>query len=391
MDIAEITNLRKIGSDALRRGDARAARDSFRRLADAGQADLNIWIALASACGRLEELPDAHSAVDKALALDPANLRALIVKADLLAHTGDLRSATSYYRAALQAAPPLNQLTVDLRADLQRANALCEQYARQFESFLLDRLSRAGYSQKPSSARFAQSLDLLFGRKLLYYQHPKYFHFPELPQIQFYDREMFPWLDRVEAATADIREELLGVLEEPALLKPYVEGVPGRPRSAGDRMTDNPEWSAFYLWKNGARVEANAARCPKTLQALCDVPFPRIPKRSPAILFSVLKPGAHIPAHNGFVNTRLICHLPLIVPPGCYFRVGNDEREWVEGKAWVFDDTIEHEAWNRSDRTRVVLLFEAWRPELTEEERGLVASLLEAFDAQGGEGTPWSV
>jgi aspartyl/asparaginyl beta-hydroxylase (cupin superfamily) len=111
----------------------------------------------------------------------------------------------------------------------------------------------------------------------------------------------------------------------------------------------------------------------------------------PSILFSVLRPGAHIPAHNGFVNTRLICHLPLVVPPGCAFRVGNETREWVEGKAWLFDDTIEHEAWNRSGETRVVLLFEVWRPELGEEERRLVAAMFEAIDAQGGARAAWSV
>ena len=89
------------------------------------------------------------------------------------------------------------------------------------------------------------------------------------------------------------------------------------------------------------------------------------------------------------MNTRLICHLPLIVPPGCTFRVGNDVRSWVEGKAWVFDDTIEHEAWNRSDRTRVVLLFEVWRPELSDDERRYVTAMFKAIDAYGGPMPAW--
>ena len=98
------------------------------------------------------------------------------------------------------------------------------------------------------------------------------------------------------------------------------------------------------------------------------------------MLFSLLRPGARIPPHNGFVNTRLICHLPLIVPESCGLRVGNDTRALVEGKAWLFDDTIEHEAWNGSDRTRVILLFEIWRPEFTEEERRLVSAMFQAID-----------
>ena len=390
MDIAEISQLRRNGADALRRGDARAVRDSFQPLADAGQADVNIWIALAGACGRLADMAAAHAAADRALSLEPRNLRALIVKADLYAHEGDVRKAAPFYLEAVKAAPPLNQLTADLRADLQRANTICAQYGRQFEQFLVGELGKAGFGPA-SSARFAQSLDLLFGRKQLYVQRPSYYHFPELPQVQFFDRAQFPWLDRVEAATNDIREELLAILEESTAFKPYVEVDPRRPHNPDNRMAGNPEWSAFYLWKNGAPIAENVSRCPKTMDALSEVPLPRIPGRSPSILFSMMKPGAHIPPHNGFVNTRMICHLPLIVPGGCYFRVGNAEREWVEGKAWAFDDTFEHEAWNRSDRTRVVLLFEAWRPELSEEERGFVTAMFGAIDRHGGDTAEWGI
>jgi len=105
----------------------------------------------------------------------------------------------------------------------------------------------------------------------------------------------------------------------------------------------------------------------------------------------LLRAGAHIPPHNGLVNTRLICHLPLIVPETCSFRVGNEVREWREGEAWLFDDSIEHEAWNRSDSTRVILLFDVWRPELSAEERELVAALFEAIDAHGGRPADWSI
>src|SRR6185369_7390651 len=99
-----------------------------------------------------------------------------------------------------------------------------------------------------------------------------------------------------------------------------------------------------------------------------------------------------LPAHHGLVNTRLICHLPLLVPAQCTFRVGNELRDWQKGKAWLFDDTIEHEAWNRSDQTRVILLFDVWRPELAQEERDLVVSLFEAIDAHGGGRKPdWEI
>ena len=79
------------------------------------------------------------------------------------------------------------------------------------------------------------------------------------------------------------------------------------------------------------------------------------------------------------VNTRLICHLPLIVPENCgALRVGNEMRAWTEGEMLIFDDSIQHEAWNDSDKERVVLLFDIWRPELSEEERALVGTVLTA-------------
>ena len=127
------------------------------------------------------------------------------------------------------------------------------------------------------------------------------------------------------------------------------------------------------------------------MAALAGVPLNQLPNRSPSVMFSLLRPHARIPPHNGLINTRLICHLPLIVPPGCGFRVGNENRHWQEGKAWVFDDSIEHEAWNPSDQTRVILLFEIWRPELTEQERLLVQALFAAIDAQSGQKPAWEI
>jgi len=379
------------GMEALRRGDARAARDSFERIVGAGQADAASCLALAHACRLLEDGAGALAAIERALTEEPRNVRALIMKADHLAQLGDARAASSFYLFAVQAAPPPEQIPPDLRRELGRAQAMCERYARQFEDFLMERLDRIGLLAGAANARFRQSLDIMLGKKTVHFQQPQTYYFPELPQIQFYQRSAFPWLDRVEAATAAIRDEVKAILAGGADFRPYVEGDPKRPRREKSGMQDNPDWSAFYLRKFGEPIAANVARCPKTMDALADAPLARVTGRSPSVLYSQLRAGARIPPHCGLVNTRLICHLPLIVPPDCALRVGNDVRTPVEGNAWVFDDTIEHEAWNRSDRTRVILLFEIWRPELTEEERGFVSAMFEAIDAYSGKPPAWGI
>jgi aspartyl/asparaginyl beta-hydroxylase (cupin superfamily) len=95
------------------------------------------------------------------------------------------------------------------------------------------------------------------------------------------------------------------------------------------------------------------------------------------VMFSLLKPSAHIPPHTGMLNIHYICHLPLIVPPNCSFRVGQQTVEWQEGKMLAFDDSVEHEARNGSGEDRLILIFDVWNPHLSDEEKLLVAKLLE--------------
>jgi aspartyl/asparaginyl beta-hydroxylase (cupin superfamily) len=383
--------LARQGMQALHSGDPRLARRSFEAIVAAGADDASACVALALACRGTGDGPAALAAVDRALRHEPRNLRALVCKGDLLDWMGDARSASAFYLAAVKRARAGGLVPEDLREDVARAEARCNRVAAGLEDGIRERLAASGLDGGPASARFRQSLDILFGRRTVFLQQPRYYYFPGLPQIQFYDRAAFPWMDALEAATGAVREELLAVMEDGAPFTPYVQSDPRRPRKDQDGLTDNPDWSAFYLWKNGEPVAENAARCPRTLEALSEAPIARVPNRSPSILFSQLKPGARIPPHTGLANTRLICHLPLLVPPGCGFRVGNETREWEEGKAWAFDDTIEHEAWNGSDRTRVILLFEIWRPELSDEERRLITAMFEAIDAGGGERPAWEI
>ena len=383
--------LAKSGMEALQKGNAPGARAAFEQILHAGQADASICLALVYACRVMKDGEAMIAAVDKTLALESGNLRALIMKADYLHKLNDARGASAYYGAVVKTAAAFETLPPDVRDDVVRAQAMSDRYAVQFDSLLRTQLVERGLGDGPSAQRFKQSLDILAGGKQRYIQEPRVYFFPELAQIQFFDRSDFPWLTPVEAETAAIRAELIEIMKEDAAFKPYVQPNPNRPQQNQGGMVNNPDWGAFYLWKDGEIVAENALRCPNTMRALADVPFARMPGRSPSVLFSLLRPGAHIPPHNGFVNTRLICHLPLIVPNGCRFRVGNEVRHWVEGKAWLFDDTLKHEAWNRSEETRVILLFEIWRPELNDAERAQVCALFQAIDEHSGSLPSWEI
>jgi aspartyl/asparaginyl beta-hydroxylase (cupin superfamily) len=322
-----------------------------------------------------------RAALVEVLRFDPRDLRALLMLADNYAAADDARAAEAYYTAFVK----LAEATGDpaMRADLARAQAARQRYLAAYEAHLQAALQRHPLD-RPVGRRMRRSLDLMVGRSELYLQQPRHFYFPELPNVEYADRGQFPWLDRVEAATDDIRAELRQVLEEDAAFAPYVEAEPNRPSFDDKGLVGNPDWSAFYLWKGGSPVPENLARCPATAAALAEAPLCRIPGRTPSIHFSLLRPGMHIQPHHGFMNARFICHLPLIVPPGCAMRVGSETREWVEGKACVFDDSVEHEAWNRNpDRLRVVLIFDIWRPELSAEERDFVSACLQAVDTYG--------
>ena len=336
--------------------------------------DLDALLGLAMSRRGAGDAAGMLEALDRVLAAAPGHLGALMMKADHFAAVGDDRAAQAFYGAIAARAPPVHTLPPVVRAQVERARARAAHYARAFEEHLTTAVDRAGGSP---TARFARSIDLLLGKAEVHLQQPTSFYFPELPQRAFYERAEMDWTSALEARTKVIREELMAVMREDGAFQPYVEHDPTRPPGEFGTLKNNPAWSAFYLIKGG-ETTPGAARCPRTMAALAEVPLTDAPGRTPSVLFSLLEPGARIHPHHGQINARLICHLPLIVPPGCALRVGNETRPWILGETLIFDDSIEHEAWNTSGETRVVLLFEVWRPELTPQERAAVAALLGA-------------
>lgn len=380
MSAVDYEAIARSGVDALRRGDGATARRAFDAVVDAGRASHQLWLLLAQAC----EMTGDHIAMDLALAPvlenEPRNLYALLMKGEHQVRLGDDRAATSWFGLALSSASQLQSVPPDLNPRLARAQGVLATYAKRYEDHLQASLAAGGIDAEVIGPRFVEALEIVAGRAQPQLQQPTSFYYPRLPQIPFYQADDFAWVAPLEAATAAIRAEVEAVLAADRDIAPYVQPNHDRPTREHALLND-PNWSAYYLWQDGVLNTAHAEACPATIAALDGVPLPQVATRSPMALFSVLKSKTHIPPHWGMLNTRLIVHLPLIVPPDCRLRVGNEVRAVEAGKVMIFDDSIEHEAWNDSDRTRVVLLFEIWRPELDEGERRALTTMLAAINA----------
>ena len=314
------------------------------------------------------------------MSLDPHHLADLLKRGDGYARSGDARAASSFYQTALKLAATSGSPPPGLIAGLQAAQAFVRARGAEFQAYLTAALDARSPAPGVAGDRFRHAAEMLSGGREIFPQAPSVFYYPYLAQRQFFERDEFDWAPALEAAAPAIKAELLGLIEQGADFQPYVETEADRPARDFHGMLSDPSWSALYLWRNGEPVADNAARCPATMAALSQVPMTHMGTRTPSVLFSLLRPGAHIPPHHGMLNSRLIGHLPLIVPPGCWLRVGNETRSWEEGKLMIFDDSIEHEARNTSDQIRVILLFDIWRPELTADERDGISTIFSVID-----------
>lgn len=368
---------------ALAEGDLAAAQDWIDRAA-AGSPRLALVEAnRATILYARGEREAALQALLAALELDPEFAPARLDAGLLLDELGRPRDAADHLRRVLAQLPPPQAQPPALRERTARAEQILAREQRELDALIAARLAplRARHGAE-ERARFDECLDIFAGRKRPQLPKPGFMHFPKLAPLTFFPRELFDWLPRLERETETIRNELLAVLRsDEAGFIPYVQKAPedSPPGSVWQPLNYRNDWGAYFLFNHGKRVEKHCAACPATAALLEELPLVRIPGRAPTAFFSRLRPGTRIPPHHGATNTRVIVHLPLIVPPDCGIRVGNDVRQWVPGQALVFDDTIEHEAWNLSDRERVVLIFDAWNPFLTPVERELITEMTAAL------------
>jgi aspartate beta-hydroxylase len=365
-------------------GDAAGAHALLERLVVSVPNHLPFWLSLAAALRALGRREEEFRALERALTLDATHLVVLLQKGALLDLMGKPRSAAAVYGHALQTLAPGTKLPSAVEAHVRHAQGRvrenAEVLAQAVDARLAELPAAAARASAGSRMRFDRCLDQVLGRRRIYAPEPTSMLFPYLRNYEYFDRELFPWLAAVEASTAAIREELLAVLHgDQAGIQPYIAFSEALPLRQWRELNNSRRWSAYFLWNQGRREEAHLARCPRTAAALAAVPQVDIPGRGPTAFFSILDSHTRIPAHSGVTNIRLTVHLPLIVPPGCRFRVGGETREWQEGSAWVFDDTIEHEAWNDSDLPRAVLIFDVWNPELTALEIDLVRETMTAL------------
>lgn len=215
------------------------------------------------------------------------------------------------------------------------------------------------------------------------YQHPEQrphlFFVPGLEPIPVYTAQRSPWFEILETAWADIKGEFLAAQDAAADEQaPYLEagakglGVEWEPIAA------SLNWGSFHLYKMGAPNPRLIELFPNTLRALEQVPLVQTPTGPSEILFSVLQGGQRIPSHFGVANTDMTVHLPIIFPGDAAIRVVDTDYEWQPGKVFAFDDAFRHESWNNSALPRVNLLFEAWHPDLSEDEQHAVTAAFHA-------------
>jgi aspartate beta-hydroxylase len=381
LDPGHVQALYSLGVHAFQRGDTGAALELLQQALQRAPRDPMILLTLGRVFRETGKPDQEWGTIIAALEVDPYFLPALLGKAEFIERQGKVRAAAAAFRDVLKVAPAEPEWPAPLRRRLDHARDVVQRDTQELVEFLGGRIgARRSAVDHALSTRWDEAVSILAGRTRPYHSTCNQLHVPRLPALTFYDDAYFPWMREMESRTEVIKAELQDMLarrgEE---FVPYIQYKPGDPVNQWDKLNHSRNWSGFHLHAHGEPVHEHLAECPRTAEALALVDAVEIAGLCPNAMFSALAPGAHIPPHTGETNARLVAHLPLVVPEGCTFRVGYDTRPWREGKVWVFDDTIEHEARNDSQQLRVILMFDVWNPLLTQAEREMATALASAM------------
>jgi aspartate beta-hydroxylase len=379
-----------LGASALRRGENAKALALLSRAELLDSADDGVKESLGIARLRAGDVENAVRALDEALRLAPRRHIARLFLGRARELVGQPHNAALEYVRAVEMAQArglwASQTSTApwLVAEVKQAIASAKAYRKGIVAAALEPV-RARHGQ--SALRRVDKCVAMHVRDIAKAmpderQKPKALYFPDIPATPYLQSELFPWVATLEAKAAAIRAEAQAQLQAPATA--FESFLHFEENWQVDRHLRNsrgspPSWDAFFFYRHGARYDENSTRCPATAEALESLPLARVRDHSPEICFSLLTPGTHILPHYGDTNTRVVAHLPLIVPEACALNVGGEVRAWREGEVIVFDDTFLHEAWNHSSEARVVLILDAWNPYLTEAERDAVTAIVETL------------
>ena len=374
-------------SRALAAGDLPGAQGLLEQLVFREPSHLTAWLNLAAVLRQRAHYAEAFEALRGALRIDSRNFPALLMSASLLERLGDRAAeAACAYGVAITQAPPDKVLDTATRSALEHAREVHGRHVAAQRDFVHERTASERRACSPEGRRRLEAfIDTTLRVRQRYTQAPTDYFYPGLPNTEFYDRSEFPWIEEYEAATSPMQTELADVLRaDPGTFSPYIHYPDHAPLDQWRELNHSPKWTSYNFFEGGRPAAERCSRAPQTMAAIARLPQPAVSGRSPSAMYSLLRPHTRIPPHTGVANFRLVVHLPLILPDRCGFRVGGEVREWRIGEAWVFDDTIEHEAWNESDALRVILICDIWNPRLREDERAALARIVAAADEYTG-------
>ena len=335
-----------------------------------------LWRSLGLTHFALEQWTEAQISLEKCLSLSPKMHAARLHLGKALERQGRKSEAIKTYLAALSQAQReglwLDESTTPpwLLNDIRHASEIANRgRVELYENLMLPLIERFGKDD-------LQRVDLCVkgvlgfenlkdsGKK----QKPTFMYFPGLPETPVFNRNLFPWFDQLENSFEAIRDEAEKMLAEKNALSPFLT------LNDKDKVSDylggqQPHWGAYFFYRHGEKFPLHHEACPNTSAVLESLPLVRISEHAPEICFSMLTAGTHILPHYGTSNIRSVVHLPLIVPENCALKVHDELVVTKAGECFAFDDTFLHEAWNRGNGTRAILLMDAWNPHLTETER----------------------
>lgn len=371
-----------LAGHALGRGDPAVAVAHCEQAVNVNQDDVELHRGLAVALSELMKSERAEIDLDAILSVQPYAYSSGLYRAHLQERRGDQRTAMIGYLRAIRTAQArgfwLDQDTTQpwLLDFVIHAMAVANTGRLQlFHEWLVPMQEQYG---RDEMKRVAECLAMYLGQIPTIYadprQKPGFLYFPGLPVAPIFDRKDLLFADWYEAQANAIREEILAIMSGPADIQPFHYQLTEEQRSG---LTKGGSWDAYFLYKDGERFDVHHDACPVTSTVLAKLPLDHVRKHGPEVCFSLMRSGTHILPHRGVTNIRSVLHLGLTIPENCALNIVNvGTVKWQEGACFAFDDTYEHEAWNRSDSTRIILLGDIWNPYLTEAERAALAGLI---------------